>query len=108
MKLIELIDHLKTTSKAEQLISQLIPGVEFDLVEVFMIDHLSFESEIAFFNAEAVSDTIIIEIDGIKYENFFPLYLIQEMVEEYVEKYHNKLSNSDIGKRILEYRHTDY
>ncbi|WP_142685410.1 hypothetical protein [Chitinophaga polysaccharea] len=106
MKLIELIDHLKTASKAEQLRNQQIPDVEYDLVELYMKDSLSFESEIAFFDAETIPGYIIIEMDGIRYKNLFSLNLIQEMVEEYVAEYPN-WSDLDIAKRIMEYRIND-
>lgn len=106
MNLIELIDHLKTSLKAEQLINQQIPGVEFDLVELYMKDSLGFESEIAFFDVETIPGNLIIEIDGIKYENLFSLSEIQEIVEQYVEEYPN-WSDLDIAKRILEYRLND-
>lgn len=106
MTLIELIEQLKTLPKAEALAKQQIPGVEYDLVELYMKDSLSFESEIAFFDVDTIPGHLIIEIDGIKYENLFSLNLIQEMVEEYVEEYPN-WSNLDIAKRIMEYRHND-
>lgn len=106
MYLVELIDHLKTASKAEQLRNQQIPEVEYVLVDLYMKDSIGLESEIAFIDVEAVPRTIIIELDGIKYENLFPLSEIQEIVEQYVEE-HPDWSNLDIAKRILEYRHND-
>jgi len=107
MYLIELIEHLKTIPKAEALIREKIPGVDFDMVELYMKGSIGPAAEIAFFDADNIPLELIIEIEGVKYENLFPLYLIQEMVAEFVESYDNRLSNQEIAQRILDYREND-
>ncbi|WP_142685317.1 hypothetical protein [Chitinophaga polysaccharea] len=107
MKLIELIDHLKTASKAQQLISAQIPDVDFDQVEVYMKDHCGLNAEIAFFDADKIPGNLIIEVEGIKYENLFPLYMVQEMVEDYVQEFGNSVSDQEIAQKILDYREHD-
>lgn len=107
MKLIELIDHLKTVSKAQQLIKTQIPDVDFDQVEVYMKDCCGLDSEIAFFDADEIPGDLVIEVDGIKYENLFPFYMVQEMVEEYVDKFGAGMTDLEIAQKILEYREHD-
>ncbi|MBS0027277.1 hypothetical protein ACTJJ0_12490 [Chitinophaga sp. 22321] len=107
MNIVELIDHLKSRKLAEELISRLLPEVEFGMIEIFMKENVSLESEINLFDAENIPTTIVIEVNGIKYENFFPLSEAQEMVEDYVRDYNNRLSSLDIAKRMFDYRLND-
>lgn len=48
-----------------------------------------------------------LEINEKKFEYFFPLYQAEEMVEAYVTEYHQRLSNLDIAKRMLDYHLND-
>lgn len=107
MNIIELIPHLKSLSKAEALLSSILPDIEFDLVELYMKDSLTLDSDVMFFNAESIPNELVIEIDGNKYENLLPLYMAQEMVEEYVNVYGNKVSDLEIAKRLLDYSEKD-
>jgi hypothetical protein len=56
-----------------------------------------------FFNSNKIPPKLVIEIDGMKYENLFPLNLLQEMVEEYplLDK---GLTDLEIAERIIDYR----
>lgn len=107
MNIIELIPHLKSLDKAEVLSNSILPNIEFDLVELYMKDNLKLDSDVVFFNAESIPNELLIEIDGTKYENLFPLYMAQEMVEEYVNIYKNELSDLEIANKLLEYRQKD-
>lgn len=106
MKIIELVNNLKNIEIAQLLIAKEIPYVEYDLVDLYMVDKISIDSEIVFFNAEKIPNKLVIEIEGVKYENLFPLNLIQEMVEEY-DKLDGKISDFEIANKLLEYRMKD-
>lgn len=107
MNIIELIPHLKNLDKAEALSNNILPNIEFDLVELYMKDNLKLDSDVMFFDAESIPNELLIEIDGTKYENLFPLYMAQEMVEEYVNVYKNEISDLEIAEKLLEYRQKD-
>jgi len=107
MNIIELIPHLKSLDKAEALSNNILPNIEFDLVELYMKDNLKLDSDVVFFDAEAIPNELLIEKDGTKYENLFPLYMAQEMVEEYVNVYKNEISDLEIAEKLLEYRQKD-
>ncbi|MBN8643114.1 MAG: hypothetical protein J0L86_14985 [Flavobacteriales bacterium] len=106
MNLVELVQHLKSLEQAENFIEGELPDVEYDLVDIYMVEKLGLDSEIVFFNAEEIPNKLIINIEGITYENLFPLNLTQEMVEE-LEASNGKISNIEIAKRLLEYREKD-
>jgi hypothetical protein len=107
MNIIELIPHLKDLEKAEALSFIMLPDIEFDLIELYMKDNLKLDSDIVSFDAESIPNELLIEIDGIKYENLFPLYMAQEMVEEYVNIYKNEISDLEIAEKLLDYRRKD-
>ena len=107
MNIIELIPHLKSLDKAEVLSNNILPNIEFDLVELYMKDNLKLDSDVVFFDAESIPNELLIEIDGTKYENLFPLYMAQEIVEEYVNVYKNEISDLEIAEKLLEYRQKD-
>jgi hypothetical protein len=106
MNIVELVKYLKSIEQAENFIKDELPDVEYDLIDIYMVEKLGLNSEIVFFNAEEIPNRLIINIDGITYENLFPLNLTQEMVEEF-EASHKKISDIEIAKRLLEYREKD-
>lgn len=106
MNITELVGHLKNVTQANELISVELPGVDYDLVELYMKEKVDLDSEIIFLDAETIPNDLIIELNGTKYENLFPFYLIQEMVEEYAADYPN-LSSLEVAERIINYRIND-
>ena len=107
MKLVELIKHLKRIDKAEQFISKELPNVEFDSVDIFMVNDLNLNADIKFFDAESVSHGSEIEIAGVQLINFLPLYMAQEMVEEYHMNLEGKMTDLEIAKALLSYSIND-
>ncbi|GGZ35271.1 hypothetical protein GCM10007049_30870 [Echinicola pacifica] len=107
MNIIELIPYLKNLHKAESVSQVFLPDIEFDLVELYVKDKLALDSEVVFLDADSIPNELKIELDGVLHENLFPLYLAQEMVEEYVKTYNDELSDIEIAKRLLEYRIND-
>ncbi|MBS0027275.1 hypothetical protein ACTJJ0_12480 [Chitinophaga sp. 22321] len=107
MNIIELIDHLKSFDLAEKFINNILPEVDFDEILIYMKDNVGLDAEISFYDAESIPSQLIMEIDGNKFEFFFPLYQAQEMVEEYATKYNQELSNLEIAKRMLDYHLND-
>jgi hypothetical protein len=106
MNIIELVKHLKSVEAAETFFNTEFPEIEYDLIDIYMIDRLSLGSEIVFFDAEKMSNELIINIAGITYENLFPANLAQNIVEEFVAE-SKKPSNVEIAQRLLDYRKKD-
>lgn len=106
MNLIQLIPHLKTIEKTQALTKKVAPGIDFDSIDLYLKDKLALDSEIIFPDSEATPNTIVITIDDTKYENLFPLYMAQEMVEGYVTGYPN-LSDMEIAQHLLDYAIND-
>lgn len=106
MKIIELVKHLISIEKAEAFVYREIPQIDYDLVDIYMINSLELESELFFFDAETIPNKLSIEIDNVNYENLFPLNLAQEIVEDIKRQYKN-ISDIDVAKKLLEYRKKD-
>ncbi len=106
MKLVELVKYLKSSEQAENFIRFELPGVEYDLVDIYMREKVGLYSEIVFLNAEEVPNKLIISIEGVIYENLFPLNLTQEMVEE-LNSSNQKITDEEIAETILRYREKD-
>ena len=106
MKLVELIKHLKRIDKAEQFISKELPNVEFDSIDIFMVNDLNLNADIKFFDAESVHGSEI-EIAGVQLSNFLPLYMAQEMVEEYNMNLEGKMTDLEIAEAVLSYSIND-
>ncbi|MCL9806924.1 hypothetical protein NAT51_15415 [Flavobacterium amniphilum] len=104
MNIVELVKHLKSFEEAESFVNESLPDIEYDLVDIYMVDKLGLGSEIIFFDAEKMPNRLIVEIGGITYENLFPLNLAQELVEEFSQK---KITDTQIAERLLEYREKD-
>lgn len=107
MNFVELIEHVKSIPQAEELLSIELPDVEYCTVMIYMKEELGLDSEVVFFDAEAISNDLVMTIDGIRYVSLFTLSLTQEMVEECEHKYNPKLSNEEIAKLILNYYEND-
>jgi len=82
------------------------PGVDFDTIDLYLKDKLALDSEIIFPDNETTPNTIVITIDDAEYENLFPLYMAQEMIEGYATGYPN-LSDAEIAQRLLDYAIND-
>jgi hypothetical protein len=106
MNIIELVKYLKSVEEAETFFSTEFPEVEYDLIDIYMIERLSLDSEIVFFDAEKIPNELIINIAGIIYENLFPANLAQNMVEEFVAQ-NKRASDVEIAKQLLSYRQKD-
>jgi len=103
MKLLELIEHLKTIESAEKLIEGLNLDMEFLAVEIYMIDKIDMLSELAFFDSEAVMLEMYMTLNNINYIDFLGLDVAQEIVEANDGEY----SNHEIAERMIEYRLRD-
>lgn len=107
MKLIEMVEHLKSVEKAESLIATEIPDVDFGYVDIYLKDELNINSEVVFFDVDTIPNNLEIDVDGIHYINLFPLPMAQEMIQEYWNSSNQKLKNTELAQRILQYRITD-
>lgn len=104
MNIIELVKHLKKLEDAETFVNEKLPDIEYDLVDIYMVDKLSLDSSIVFFDAEKISNKLIIEVNGVTYVNLFPLNMTQELVEEFSL---DKITDREIAERLLKYREKD-
>ncbi|MCP9751021.1 hypothetical protein [Ferruginibacter sp. HRS2-29] len=102
MKLLEIIPHLKNIRSVDNLISVQIPNLELGLIDVFLKDSLNTQSEVKFFDADAIPNNIEIVLEGVTYFNLFPLAMLQEMVEDYILTNPN-ISELEIAENILKY-----
>lgn len=105
MTIVELIDHLKSRDLAEKLSSKILPDVDFDMIIIYMKDKVALDSKISFYDFDAISNELIMEVNGEKYEYFFGLEDAQEMVEGYIEE-HNP-TNLQMAQRMIEYNIND-
>ncbi|SHF97412.1 hypothetical protein [Flavobacterium aquidurense] len=55
MKLIELVKHLKSLKESEKFRSAQLPNIEYDLIDMYMIEKVDLNSEIVFFMKEWIS-----------------------------------------------------
>ncbi|KQB40360.1 hypothetical protein [Flavobacterium aquidurense] len=106
MKLIELVKHLKSVKESEKFTNTQLSDIEYDLIDMYMIEKVDLDSDIVFFDAEKTPNKLIVEIEGVTYENLFPLNMAQDMVEEFVT---TKASASDleIAEFLINYRAKD-
>ena len=107
MKLVELVKHLKSVEEAERFVSKELLNVEFNSVEIYMVNDLNLNADIKFFDAESVPHGSEIEITGVQLINFLPLYMAQEMVEEYNMNLEGKMTDLEIAKALLSYSIND-
>lgn len=106
MKIIELVKYLKNVQDSEKFVSVELPDIEYDLVDIYMINKLDLDSQIIFFDAEKIPNKLIIDIEGVIYENLFPLNMAQDMVEEFVSN-NPSASDLEIAKFLIKYREKD-
>ena len=106
MILINLIKPLKNRKSAEKFVSNEMPDMEFDQIDVYVKSVLAADSEVMLFDAETIPNQLVIETEGSRYINVFPLQMLQEMVEEYV-KQQPGLKDEEILNNILKYREKD-
>ena len=103
MKLIELIKHLRDIESAKKLLYKKLPNAEFSWVELYMVTELAIDSDIEFFDIEEMEGRTLMEVEGIRYVDFLPLNIVQEMVEAYKNLKDSTFNDYEIAQRILEY-----
>jgi hypothetical protein len=107
MDFLEAIPLLKTLADTEKMINALLPGVDFGQVDTFLKEALDIRAEIIFVDAETMPGTIEVEIDGVNYINLLPLFMLQEMVEEFANLEGKHMTDVQIANRIIEYSIND-
>ncbi|MCC9020219.1 MULTISPECIES: hypothetical protein [Flavobacterium] len=106
MKLIELVKHLKSVKESEKFTSTQLSDIEYDLIDMYMIEKVDLDSDILFFDAEKIPNKLILEVEGVTYENLFPLNMAQDMIEEFVGT-NASASDLEIAEFIINYRKKD-
>jgi hypothetical protein len=103
MKLIDIIESLKTREAAEQLAASKLPGINYWLVDLYMENEIDTESKIEFINGRSVSHAQFIELEGKKYNNFFQLDEAQQLVQDFVNLYGKDYDNKALADRLYSY-----
>ena len=107
MNLLNLISFLREDRPERSELAKHLPNTDFDQIDVYVEDALSMEGEIHFFDAEAIPNELQIEIEGTKYVNIFPLSMMKEMIDEYIDVLGQTISNKEVADRLLSYRIND-
>lgn len=104
MKLPELVEYLKSEAHLQRLYQEKNFDTESEGILVYMKGELSVSSDIYFFSIEDSDDEIVIEKEGIKYYQLFPLELGVELYSYFeVEFAEKNYSEIDKAKRLLKY-----
>ena len=90
----------------EQLYIEQGVNTESECLLIYMNDKLEINSEVRIFEIEETEDDLSFEKEGIHYVQLFPIYMAQEMIEDFFKAYSTE-SNLDIAKRLLDYRIND-
>jgi len=105
MKLINLIPYLKSTNGIADLFKLNNLNIKSEVILIYMIELLTIDSEIVFFEIEETEDDLLFQKNGISYIQFFPVNYAKELVEDF-----SRLGYDDdlkIARRLLEYRIND-
>jgi hypothetical protein len=102
MKMIELIEMLKDKDKAIEFFKKELPEVDFEEIDCFLINNISPFSEVKFFNAEMPELKRVMMINNTKYFNLFPLSVLKEMIEDWLQQFPN-VTNEKIAQGIIGY-----
>ena len=100
MILKEFIPIVQDLEKLMTFLNQNLPNVDLEYIEIYMKDKISAESELYFFDCDEIPENIEIEINNQKYINLFPLFMLQDFVEEFPKKNIDELSNVIISYRL--------
>lgn len=103
MILKEFIPIIKDLENLLKFFNQNLPNVDLEYIEIYMKDEISAESELYFFDCDEIPEKIEIEINNQKYINLFPLYMLQDVVEEFLLEL-PKLNNEELVNKIINYR----
>lgn len=106
MKLTDLIDYLRSPNKLNQLLVEEQLNTDSEVIEIYMKDSLSLESEIKFFEIEETEDNLNFEKDGVTYVQLFPVDHAIEVLG-FLNMPRESHENFDVAKRLLEYRIKD-
>lgn len=96
---------MKDKRTAGKLVASVLPDAEFRQVDIYLKGGLSADSEVKFIDGdvEGAPETLYAQIDGEHYENLFPVYMLQEFVQDVYEQDRSK-TDEDLTKRVLHYR----
>ena len=103
MKLLDIIPYFRNPGQIDgYLTSQGIDNGEGD-VSVYMKDGLALDNELLFLTDDQTQGLRVVSLDGNRYEELLPVFMIQEMVDELGETY----SDHQIAERIIDYSIND-
>lgn len=107
MNLAELVEHVRQRESWPELLDKDMAGVDIDQIDIYLRSKLDVESEVKFFDTEEIPNELEIVIDGVSYVNLFPMTMLREMINDYLERSGSSLSNMDIARKLISYRIVD-
>ncbi|MEP6612669.1 MAG: hypothetical protein ABJA76_12315 [Mucilaginibacter sp.] len=105
MNLINLIPYLKSSNGIAELYKLNNLNVESEVILIYVIELLTIDSEVVFFEIEETEDDVLYQKNGINYIQLFPVNYAKELIEDF-----SGLGYDDdlkIARRLLEYRIND-
>lgn len=106
MNLVDFVTLLRNPADANDRFAADLPGIDADQIDVYLRSELDLGSEVKLFDAENIPSRLEIEISNIKYVNLFPLAMLREIVDDYLER-DSKLESREIARRLIDYRIND-
>ncbi|SIT28301.1 hypothetical protein [Chryseobacterium gambrini] len=106
MNLINFIDYLNNPENLSDLVSDFNVNNESEALITCLKDSLDVHSEVSIFGIEDTDGDLEFEKNGSRFIELFPLEMLQEMVEEYINTYRN-ITSSEIAQRLIDYRIND-
>lgn len=105
MKLIDLVEKIQR-GETEQFLLDNSVDIEYDLIDIYAEGQSNIEAEIWFFNAEEITNEILISVEGIEYENICPLNMLEDLVNDFMAD-DSEINSFEITTKILSYLEKD-
>jgi hypothetical protein len=107
MNLTNLVKHLLNPKQLEQLYQEQNLNQDSEALLIYMNGELELDSEITIFEMEETDDDLIFEKNGLRYIQFFPVDHAIDLIQFDLNLKDRGYSDTEIAKRLLQYRLTD-
>jgi hypothetical protein len=107
MNFLRFVESIRQGTSVEEIAASHLSGVFTEDTGVYMTPKVSLTSELAFFDLERIPPTIIIKVDGVAYEAFFPVAELADLIPEHAAFLGATAQPLAIAKAILDYHQYD-
>ena len=107
MKLIDIIEYLRHSDKLGQLYDRSNLSRDSEAILIYMKDSLDLSSDLKLFEIGRTQDDLVFIEDGVTYHQLFPVDHAVEILASYISDNEKKLDNTELAKRLLDYRIND-